>query len=89
MGVGSIQNKMSNAGLSEHEMALMLMVNVLRNHGSIRRAIEGVEDNLDVARIALELDDLGLPYRFDVSRLESIAFQPLKHYQIQYVRLFC
>jgi uncharacterized protein len=53
---------------------------VARPNSDIDLAIEGVGDELDVARLALELDDLPLPYRFDLKRLESIAFQPLKEH---------
>ncbi|RXK87511.1 nucleotidyltransferase domain-containing protein [Chlorobaculum sp. 24CR] len=41
-------------------------------------AIERIDDNLDIVRLALELNDLALPYRFDVLRLESIALQAKK-----------
>lgn len=43
-------------------------------------ALEGVEDPLIVASVAAELDELPLPYRFDVKALASIQSQPLREH---------
>ena len=41
-------------------------------------AVWGLTDGRDVARLALELDDLPLPYKFDVVGFESIQNPDLK-----------
>lgn len=51
-----------------------------RPNSDIDLAIEGVENDLDLARLAMSLDELPLPWRFDLQRLESIASQPLKEH---------
>ncbi|NTU52900.1 MAG: nucleotidyltransferase domain-containing protein [Chlorobiaceae bacterium] len=53
---------------------------VAKPNSDIDLAIEGLEDDLDLARIAMTLDELPLPWRFDLQRLESIASQPLKEH---------
>ncbi len=40
-------------------------------------ALVGVEDELKAASIASELEELPLPYKFDVLALSAIEFQPL------------
>jgi predicted nucleotidyltransferase len=40
-------------------------------------AIDGLEDELAVAGIALQLEELPLPYKFDVKSLDSITSLPL------------
>ncbi len=40
-------------------------------------ALEGIADPLQAAAIAGELDDLPLPYRFDVKALAAIRHRPL------------
>ena len=41
-------------------------------------ALEGVDDALEAERIAGELEDLPLPYRFDVKALTAIQSEPLR-----------
>lgn len=43
-------------------------------------ALEGIDDPLQVEGIARELDDLPLPYRFDVKALVSIEHIPLREH---------
>ncbi|MGB8931444.1 MAG: nucleotidyltransferase domain-containing protein [Anaeromyxobacteraceae bacterium] len=43
-------------------------------------ALEGVDDALQAEAIASELDDLPLPYHFDVSALTAIRSQPLREH---------
>jgi uncharacterized protein len=40
-------------------------------------ALEGIEDPLQAEAIARELDELPLPYHFDVKTLSAIQHQPL------------
>ena len=40
-------------------------------------AIDGLVDELAVAGIALQLEELPLPYKFDVKSLDSITYPPL------------
>ena len=40
-------------------------------------ALEGVNDELKAASIASELEELPLPYKFDVQVLSAIEFKPL------------
>jgi predicted nucleotidyltransferase len=41
-------------------------------------ALEGIDDSLQAEAIASELDDLPLPYHFDVKALAAIRSQPLR-----------
>lgn len=43
-------------------------------------ALEGIEDPLDAEAIAEELDELPLPYRFDVQALSAIRYGPLREH---------
>jgi uncharacterized protein len=43
-------------------------------------ALVGVRDPLRVEAIAEELDELPLPYRFDVKSYDAIAYAPLREY---------
>src|SRR5437667_7609180 len=43
-------------------------------------AIEGIEDELRAEQISRELDDLPLPYRFDVKALAAIHHPPLREH---------
>lgn len=43
-------------------------------------AIEGIKNEIEVARIAMELDELPLPYRFDVKSLDEISHLPLREH---------
>lgn len=43
-------------------------------------AVSGDLDPLRAETIAAELDELPLPYRFDVQALEHIAYEPLKQH---------
>jgi predicted nucleotidyltransferase len=43
-------------------------------------ALEGIEDPLLAEAIASELDDLPLPYHFDVKALSAIRHQPLREH---------
>jgi uncharacterized protein len=43
-------------------------------------ALEGIEDPLQAEAIASELDELPLPYRFDVKALAAIQHQPLREH---------
>lgn len=43
-------------------------------------ALEGVEDSLQAEAIAAELENLPLPYRFDVKALLAIRHQPLREH---------
>ncbi|HWR00490.1 MAG TPA: nucleotidyltransferase domain-containing protein [Chlorobaculum sp.] len=47
-------------------------------YSDIDIAIEGLDDELEVARIEMFLDELPLPYRFDVKGLDTISYQPLR-----------
>lgn len=40
-------------------------------------ALEGIDDPLEAEAIASELEELPLPYRFDVTALRAIRHQPL------------
>jgi len=53
---------------------------VAKPNSDIDIAIEGIEDELELARLAMALDDLPLPWRFDLQRLEAIASQPLREH---------
>jgi len=43
-------------------------------------ALEGIDDPLQAEAIASELDDLPLPYHFDVKALAAIRHQPLREH---------
>ena len=43
-------------------------------------ALEGIEDPLQAEAIASELDDLPLPYNFDVKALAAIQYMPLREH---------
>jgi predicted nucleotidyltransferase len=43
-------------------------------------ALEGIEDPLQAEAIASELDELPMPYRFDVKALAAIRYQPLREH---------
>jgi uncharacterized protein len=49
-------------------------------YSDIDLAVDGLKDDLEVARIAMILDELPLPFRFDVKRLESIDYAPLREH---------
>ncbi len=98
MDAASIQERLTDTGLSERELALI--IDALGRNGTVRHAvlfgsrakgaarpnsdidlaIEGLQDDLDLARLAMTLDELPLPWRFDVLRFESIASTPLKEH---------
>ena len=50
---------------------------VAKPNSDIDLAIEGLDNDLDLARLAMALDDLPLPWRFDLQRIESITSKPL------------
>lgn len=43
-------------------------------------ALEGIDDPLEAEAIASELDELPLPYRFDVKALSAIHHPPLREH---------
>ena len=43
-------------------------------------AIEGIDDELRAEAISRELEDLPLPYRFDVKALATIRYPPLREH---------
>lgn len=43
-------------------------------------ALEGIDDPLQAEAIASELDELPLPYRFDVRALSAIEYGPLREH---------
>jgi predicted nucleotidyltransferase len=43
-------------------------------------ALEGIDDELRAEAIARELEDLPLPYRFDVKALAAIRYAPLREH---------
>ena len=49
-------------------------------YSDIDIAIEGVEKELDVAEVAMMLDNLPLPYIFDVKSLASLQYLPLREH---------
>lgn len=69
-----------NAGIRRAILFGSRAKGVAKPNSDIDLAIEGLDDDLDVARLASSLDDLPLPYRFDLQRLESIISQPLKEH---------
>jgi len=46
-------------------------------YSDIDLAVEGPEDELEAARIGMQLDELPLPYKFDIQLLTSIRHRPL------------
>ena len=50
------------------------------NHSDVDLAFWGDLDEGLVARIFAELDELPLPYTFDIKAYESIKHEPLKHH---------
>lgn len=51
-----------------------------RDASDVDLALEGAKDPLVGAAIAGELDELPLPYRFDVVTLASLEFEPLREH---------
>ena len=49
-------------------------------YSDIDLAIEGVEQERDVAEVAMMLDNLPLPYKFDVTSFTSIQYIPLREH---------
>lgn len=43
-------------------------------------ALEGIDDPLEAEAVASELDELPLPYRFDVKALAAIEYPPLREH---------
>jgi len=53
-----------------------------KNNSDIDLAVSGLGDELDVENLAMELDDLPLPYKFDLKALSAICNPSLrKHIQ--------
>jgi predicted nucleotidyltransferase len=50
------------------------------NSSDVDLALEGIDDPLQAEAIARELDDLPLPYRFDVKALAAIDNIPLREH---------
>ncbi len=48
-----------------------------RPYSDVDLALEGVDDPLQAESIAAELDELPLPYMFDVHALPAIRYRPL------------
>ena len=46
-------------------------------HSDVDLVLEGELDELTAASVASELDELPMPYKFDVQALSTITFQPL------------
>lgn len=69
-----------NAGIRRAILFGSRAKGVAKPNSDIDLAIEGLDDDLDVARLASSLDDLPLPYRFDLQRMESLKYQPLKEH---------
>jgi predicted nucleotidyltransferase len=51
-----------------------------RPESDIDLALEGVADQLQAEAVASELEDLPLPYRFDVKALSCILHPPLREH---------
>ena len=49
-------------------------------YSDIDLAVEGMEKERDIAAVAMELDDLPLPYKFDVKSLDSLQHSPLQEH---------
>ncbi len=43
-------------------------------------ALEGIDDPLEAEAVASELDELPLPYRFDVKALAAIEYPPFREH---------
>lgn len=48
-----------------------------RPNSDIDLAVRGTDDDLAVESLAMELEELPLPYQFDVHAMDSIRYQPL------------
>ncbi|MFC1735810.1 nucleotidyltransferase family protein [Candidatus Hydrogenedentota bacterium] len=48
------------------------------DNSDIDLAVIGISDNLQIAAIADELDELPLPYRFDVKSYDTLEHQPFR-----------
>jgi predicted nucleotidyltransferase len=59
------------------------------NHSDVDLALWGDLDRALIARIMAELDDLPLPYTFDVQAYESIHHEPLKRHIDEFGRVLC
>jgi predicted nucleotidyltransferase len=72
--------------LSRHKEIISVILFGSRAKGTaspasdIDLAIDGIDDPLQAAAIASELEDLPLPYRFDVKALRCIKSQPLREH---------
>lgn len=51
-----------------------------RRSSDIDFALVGLNDDLEAEAVAMELDELPLPYKFDVRALEQIKHQPLREH---------
>jgi predicted nucleotidyltransferase len=51
-----------------------------RRSSDVDLALEGIDDPLEAESIARELDDLPIPYRFDVRPLASVRHPPLREH---------
>ncbi|MDX2187576.1 MAG: nucleotidyltransferase domain-containing protein [Opitutaceae bacterium] len=51
-----------------------------RPNSDVDLALEGSLEPLDVEQVTLDLDDLPLPYRFDLLLLDSIRSLPLREH---------
>ncbi len=61
-----------------------------RTGSDIDLAVIGLETNLKVQQIADELDELPLPYKFDVKAMDQVKYQPLRdHIQRAGIILYC
>ena len=49
-------------------------------YSDIDLAVEGLDKELDIAAVAMELDELPLPYTFDVQSLDSLQHSPLQEH---------
>ena len=49
-------------------------------YSDIDLAVEGLGKELDIAAVSMELDDLPLPYKFDVKSLDSLQQSPLQEH---------
>lgn len=82
-GISEIQWEQIFSVLRQHPSLTRAILFGSRAMGSysvasdIDLALEGVDDELKAASIASELDELPLPYKFDVHALSTIEFQPL------------
>ena len=51
-----------------------------RPSSDVDLALEGIDDPLQAESIAAELDELPLPYVFDVQALSAIRYRPLREH---------